>query len=154
MPAENNAFCATILRDRTLELHGQLESWPLPWQPNDLSPELPIEFVELLSAICAGGESDGPIGVKMIDMFEWKECMQRRIYGSSDFVFAESRKRIIADHLICVDFAAVQTLALIDPIKIKDLKPRLSNRSDRKSTRLNSSHRCISYAVFCCEKKK
>src|SRR5437879_11085298 len=25
--------------------------------------------------------------------------------------------------------------------------------SDRKSTRLNSSHRCISYAVFCLEKK-
>src|SRR5437763_13199203 len=26
--------------------------------------------------------------------------------------------------------------------------------SDRKSTRLNSSHRCISYAVFCLKKKK
>src|SRR5437763_11134612 len=25
---------------------------------------------------------------------------------------------------------------------------------DRKSTRLNSSHRCISYAVFCLKKKK
>src|SRR5437762_10114032 len=28
------------------------------------------------------------------------------------------------------------------------------NRGDRKSTRLNSSHRCISYAVFCLKKKK
>src|SRR5437879_10654346 len=27
-------------------------------------------------------------------------------------------------------------------------------RTDRKSTRLNSSHRCISYAVFCLKKKK
>src|SRR5437762_8703841 len=27
-------------------------------------------------------------------------------------------------------------------------------RLDRKSTRLNSSHRCISYAVFCLKKKK
>src|SRR5437764_9951405 len=26
-------------------------------------------------------------------------------------------------------------------------------RPDRKSTRLNSSHRCISYAVFCLKKK-
>src|SRR5437762_11266303 len=25
---------------------------------------------------------------------------------------------------------------------------------DRKSTRLNSSHRCLSYAVFCLKKKK
>src|SRR5437762_14107951 len=32
--------------------------------------------------------------------------------------------------------------------------PLLSRRTDRKSTRLNSSHRCISYAVFCLKKKK
>src|SRR5437764_10015002 len=31
---------------------------------------------------------------------------------------------------------------------------RLSGGEDRKSTRLNSSHRCISYAVFCLKKKK
>src|SRR5436189_6276555 len=29
-----------------------------------------------------------------------------------------------------------------------------ANFLDRKSTRLNSSHRCISYAVFCLKKKK
>src|SRR5436189_108528 len=29
-----------------------------------------------------------------------------------------------------------------------------SEVQDRKSTRLNSSHRCISYAVFCLKKKK
>src|SRR5437762_9696578 len=28
------------------------------------------------------------------------------------------------------------------------------NQVDRKSTRLNSSHRCISYAVFCLKKEK
>src|SRR3989442_9104384 len=31
---------------------------------------------------------------------------------------------------------------------------RLSNKGDRKSTRLNSSHVRISYAVFCLKKKK
>src|SRR5437763_6865108 len=30
----------------------------------------------------------------------------------------------------------------------------LTEGLDRKSTRLNSSHRCISYAVFCLKKKK
>src|SRR3712207_8458469 len=30
----------------------------------------------------------------------------------------------------------------------------LANRADRKSTRLNSSHANISYAVFCLKKKK
>src|SRR5437764_11361652 len=31
---------------------------------------------------------------------------------------------------------------------------RTQRDTDRKSTRLNSSHRCISYAVFCLKKKK
>src|SRR5437762_11221549 len=31
---------------------------------------------------------------------------------------------------------------------------RQDELTDRKSTRLNSSHRCISYAVFCLKKKK
>src|SRR5437879_11098827 len=30
---------------------------------------------------------------------------------------------------------------------------KVTASSDRKSTRLNSSHRCISYAVFCLKKK-
>src|SRR6266705_4852002 len=32
--------------------------------------------------------------------------------------------------------------------------PRREGAGDRKSTRLNSSHRTISYAVFCLKKKK
>src|SRR5689334_24077914 len=34
------------------------------------------------------------------------------------------------------------------------LRARLNARPDRKSTRLNSSHSSISYAVFCLKKKK
>src|SRR5437763_3047356 len=33
-------------------------------------------------------------------------------------------------------------------------RARRVRETDRKSTRLNSSHRCISYAVFCLKKKK
>src|SRR5256885_5467964 len=33
-------------------------------------------------------------------------------------------------------------------------RPPASGRGDRKSTRLNSSHLVISYAVFCLKKKK
>src|SRR5437867_5021375 len=35
----------------------------------------------------------------------------------------------------------------------KARNPRSVRRQDRKSTRLNSSHRTISYAVFCLKKK-
>ena len=36
----------------------------------------------------------------------------------------------------------------------KDENKQVKQGQDRKSTRLNSSHRCISYAVFCLKKKK
>src|SRR5262245_65637864 len=36
----------------------------------------------------------------------------------------------------------------------RDTRRRLPNHQDRKSTRLNSSHLGISYAVFCLKKKK
>ena len=36
----------------------------------------------------------------------------------------------------------------------KKVAAHFNIRTDRKSTRLNSSHRCISYAVFCLKKKK
>src|SRR5437762_8867390 len=41
----------------------------------------------------------------------------------------------------------------IRPRKRVPSSRRRNPGSDRKSTRLNSSHRCISYAVFCLEKK-
>src|SRR5439155_21218985 len=36
----------------------------------------------------------------------------------------------------------------------RETRPERSPRTDRKSTRLNSSHVAISYAVFCLKKKK
>src|SRR5689334_24696294 len=38
--------------------------------------------------------------------------------------------------------------------QISIAEARATNREDRKSTRLNSSHSSISYAVFCLKKKK
>src|SRR5437867_4685590 len=43
------------------------------------------------------------------------------------------------------------------PVAAKKTRPpfaRTASAKDRKSTRLNSSHRTISYAVFCLKKKK
>src|SRR5256886_6605251 len=39
-------------------------------------------------------------------------------------------------------------------IPVMDLRKRFGQTEDRKSTRLNSSHSQISYAVFCLKKKK
>src|SRR5208337_5583227 len=60
----------------------------------------------------------------------------------------------------------IYTLSLHDALPIDAARSSTSSSSrtnsllpcprpgDRKSTRLNSSHRCISYAVFCLKKKK
>src|SRR2546430_3373996 len=40
------------------------------------------------------------------------------------------------------------------PTRGREQQPRRLGRSDRKSTRLNSSHSQISYAVFCLKKKQ
>src|SRR5258708_18706996 len=49
-----------------------------------------------------------------------------------------------------LDAVRVQVLGYLHLVRV-ELK--LSVRSDRKSTRLNSSHQIISYAVFCLKRK-
>src|SRR2546426_7242986 len=49
------------------------------------------------------------------------------------------------------------SMSALHPSQREELLPRASVRAqhaDRKSTRLNSSHLVISYAVFCLKKKK
>src|SRR5437763_8003866 len=57
---------------------------------------------------------------------------------------------------------SAQNVTNIEPVQLADqlfclrvqfLQLRVVHLVDRKSTRLNSSHRCISYAVFCLKKK-
>src|SRR3712207_4904978 len=67
--------------------------------------------------------------------------------------------KILADKYFCnfslfqslPDSWAIDQLFPIMPIQRLDERP---GRKDRKSTRLNSSHANISYAVFCLKKKK
>src|SRR5690625_6385704 len=47
----------------------------------------------------------------------------------------------------------VNSINFEDPDKVRH-KVHFDNLTDRKSTRLNSSHVAISYAVFCLKKKK
>src|SRR5437879_9210928 len=48
---------------------------------------------------------------------------------------------------------ALDAMVNAGPQTVRQVKSTGRTR-DRKSTRLNSSHRCISYAVFCLKKKK
>src|SRR5207249_11627763 len=64
--------------------------------------------------------------------------------------------RAAAQHSQCLYnvFAHVPGLKVVVPATPYDAKGLLIQSIDRKSTRLNSSHVSISYAVFCLKKKK
>src|SRR5947199_5038822 len=58
-----------------------------------------------------------------------------------------------SDHL--VEVARLEICPRIGPLpQSSNQRPDVSSSSDRKSTRLNSSHLGISYAVLCLKKKK
>src|SRR2546430_11227166 len=66
---------------------------------------------------------------------------------------SQGRRRL--DEPVCVPCAAGCGLRGIRGDQVVPLNPRrLAVYQDRKSTRLNSSHSQISYAVFCLKKKK
>src|SRR3712207_8665742 len=61
----------------------------------------------------------------------------------------------LADRDEEVRVVEVDRVDLVERDELRDVdRPRLLRRGDRKSTRLNSSHANISYAVFCLKKKK
>src|SRR5437762_11440481 len=69
------------------------------------------------------------------------------------------RRRSFADGKSAMNLAAITRIGAADlgnqRVAFFQLTVGMKlRRQDRKSTRLNSSHRCISYAVFCLKKKK
>src|SRR5437867_10645092 len=70
-----------------------------------------------------------------------------RLGPNQKFSSGDQRERI--DESLSPSFAPLGLL----PLERGD-QPIQSKQKDRKSTRLNSSHRTISYAVFCLKKKR
>src|SRR5207244_11607035 len=56
------------------------------------------------------------------------------------------------DRLRCEREVQIRRFHVADAVLARD-RPAERDRRDRKSTRLNSSHQIISYAVFCLKKK-
>src|SRR5437879_2017649 len=110
-----------------------------------------------LSVSCAAG---GRIGAGLFVALRWcwrVDSNHRPTDYESVALPAElrqpaSRARRVSPHYIsgpCCPFSGLRARADDDVHPVGDR----ARRQDRKSTRLNSSHRCISYAVFCLKKK-
>src|SRR5947209_12333468 len=65
------------------------------------------------------------------------------LFRSIDWCMRDARDLVANDH----------AEMLVEATKMKEWITRISYIRDRKSTRLNSSHANISYAVFCLKKK-
>src|SRR5437764_2550334 len=68
----------------------------------------------------------------------------------SDLLIFDLVKQVVEDLVV---FGKLRKVFLLKAVHLS-LKILDFPLGDRKSTRLNSSHRCISYAVFCLKKKK
>src|SRR5437762_6837560 len=75
-------------------------------------------------------------------------ALAREVFGSA-LAEKQTVQNWIADSAAEIQACRLLTLQAAHRLDAGD-----EARVDRKSTRLNSSHRCISYAVFCLKKKK
>src|SRR2546422_11168014 len=93
----------------------------------------------------------GTISVRNIDLANAvtiERLTYRNFFGD---VVHDSGPAIGVPHPLNADFTPPQDITVVPPGATYYLS---TNHIDRKSTRLNSSHGYISYAVFCLKKKK
>ena len=103
-------------------------------------------------SLCAGA-------IAVAEQGELGEMVELRSAGNDDAVAAQKRIDTISDETDNLLGQFRTTLKQIDSIneyneQILKLIDSQAIEIDRKSTRLNSSHVVISYAVFCLKKKK
>src|SRR5258708_9851189 len=78
---------------------------------------------------------------------------------TTGLLVARTAARLAAVCAVAVLLALIAAVELFTVVYTSKPHPRISSPAtttirDRKSTRLNSSHQIISYAVFCLKKKK
>src|SRR5437763_12104684 len=81
------------------------------------------------------------------------DTKQPKLYRDAIEPNLKPGKTLMFAHGFNIRFGAIKPAKTVDVSMIAPKAPGHRVR-DRKSTRLNSSHRCISYAVFCLKKKK
>src|SRR5438270_5801097 len=74
-------------------------------------------------------------------------CRAEELIGIAPLLPADGQVMLVGINSRRRDIGVVQEVEL-------RVEPCVGNGSDRKSTRLNSSHSQISYAVFCLKKKR
>src|SRR5574344_2445438 len=85
-------------------------------------------------------------------MAKQKASKQKKMNVRVDFTpMVDMMMLLITFFMLCTSLSKPQTMELTMPSNDKNIQQQ--DQTDRKSTRLNSSHQIISYAVFCLKKK-
>src|SRR3712207_7065450 len=93
-------------------------------------------------------------------LFPYTTLFRSRPRRSSDRNDRHARRQLPPWHkfphvlLECPQFLVIRRVLSHEPLRGTVRPERQGNLQDRKSTRLNSSHANISYAVFCLKKKQ
>src|SRR2546430_4332176 len=122
---------------------------------------LDLKFHDIPNTVAAAGVEAARLGVSIFNVHAsgGVEMMKRTAEAVAEIA---ERERLVKPKVIGVtlltslDQANLKQLGINDePLAVVARLARLAaNCGDRKSTRLNSSHSQISYAVFCLKKKK
>src|SRR3712207_7591488 len=76
----------------------------------------------------------------------------RSHFPKSEKLLEEAKRRFAIEELLIIEMGILKNRFPVD--SLNSSLYHLKGEKDRKSTRLNSSHANISYAVFCLKKKK
>ena len=140
MAAEQDAVAPGMRFHRAPQHHAELETRPLPRQPDDVPAVSRVELRQLPFAVGARGQGDAPVGMQVIDMVERQEGVQRRVDRRGDPVLAERAQRVERDHLVFVRFAAVAGDQLFELLEIQDGEARRADRSQIAAAALHRQH--------------
>src|SRR6267142_1032687 len=111
-----------------------------------------VRIVDDLFDLCAGSWDSLPLCKEVVEL-------AAVVAGATD---ATAHLVAAREHRLTVSLPAGPVSLLADPVRLEQVLINLlanaakftDRGGDRKSTRLNSSHMSISYAVFCLKKKK
>src|SRR5437867_2329489 len=119
---------------------GSSRSWPRRGSP-------PCRCAEGEARMAAENSFDIACKIDPQEVTNALDQARREIETRYDLKGSKNELRLEANEIVVL---------AADDMKLKAVVDILQSRlhKDRKSTRLNSSHRTISYAVFCLKKKK
>ena len=102
MSAEDDAVAVRIVGDGLAHDEAELEAGAQPGNPDERVVELAIEFVHFGEAVARGRKRDAPVGMKVVDMRERQEAVQRSVNGRGDGIVTKGAQGIERNHAVFV----------------------------------------------------